>query len=78
MGFDDRGPTPWELDRMKGLVADGAMGFSTGLFYAPGSYARTEEVVALATEAAKRGKLYSTHMRDESDYSISLFGSVEE
>jgi N-acyl-D-amino-acid deacylase len=67
---------------MKGLVADGlddgAMGFSTGLFYAPGSYARTEEVVALATEAAKRGKLYSTHMRDESDYSISLFGSVEE
>ena len=67
---------------MKGLVADGlddgAMGFSTGLFYAPGSYARTEEVVALATEAAKQGKLYSTHMRDESDYSISLFGSVEE
>ena len=82
IGFEDRGPTPWELDRMKGLVADaldeGAMGFSTGLYYAPGSYARTEEVVALAGEAARRGKLYSTHMRDESDYSISLFGSVEE
>lgn len=82
IGFEDRGPTPWELDRMKGLVADGlddgALGFSTGLYYAPGSFARTEEVVALATEAAKRGKLYSTHMRDESDYSISLFGSVEE
>lgn len=82
LGFEDRGPTPWELDRMKGLVADaldeGAMGFSTGLYYAPGSYARTEEVVALASEAARRGKLYSTHMRDESDYSISLFGSVEE
>ena len=82
IGFEDRGPTPWELDRMKGLVADaldeGAMGFSTGLYYAPGSYARTEEVVALAGEAARRGKLYSTHMRDESDYSIRLFGSVEE
>ena len=82
MGLEDRGPTPWELDRMKELVGDaldqGAMGFSTGLYYAPGSFARTEEVVALAAEAAKRGKLYSTHMRDESDYSISLFGSVEE
>lgn len=82
IGFDDRGPTPWELERMQELVADGldagALGFSTGLYYAPGSYARTDEVVALAREAAKRGKLYSTHMRDESDYSISLFGSVEE
>ena len=82
IGFDDRGPTTWELERMQELVADGldagALGFSTGLYYAPGSYARTDEVVALAGEAAKRGKLYSTHMRDESDYSISLFGSVEE
>ena len=82
MGFEDRGPTPQELDRMKELVAEsldaGALGFSTGLYYAPGSYARTDEVVALAAEAAQRGKLYSTHMRDESDYSISLFGSVEE
>ncbi len=82
MGLEDRGPTPWELDRMKDLVAscldDGALGFSTGLYYAPGSYARTDEVVALAGEAARRGKLYSTHMRDESDYTIGLFGSVEE
>ncbi len=82
IGFEDRGPTFHELDRMKELVAnsleDGALGFSTGLYYAPGSYARTDEVVALAREAAQRGKLYSTHMRDESDYSISLMGSVEE
>ncbi len=82
LGFDDRAPTVEELDSMKRLVAEsldaGALGFSTGLYYAPGSYARTDEVIALAGEAANRGKLYSTHMRDESDYSISLFGSVEE
>ena len=82
MGFQDRAPTLDELERMRVLVdeslAAGALGFSTGLYYAPGSYARTDEVVALATEAARQGKLYSTHMRDESDYTISLFGSLEE
>jgi len=82
IGFDDRAPTQDELESMKRLVAEGldagALGFSTGLYYAPGSYARTDEIIALASEAANRGKLYSTHMRDESDYSISLFGSVEE
>ena len=82
LGFDDRAPTPEELTQMQTLTADcldaGALGFSTGLYYAPGNYARTDEVVVLAKEAAKRSKLYSTHMRDESDYSISLFGSIEE
>ncbi|MCH8225586.1 MAG: D-aminoacylase [Chloroflexi bacterium] len=82
LGFEDRAPTPEELDRMRGLVAEsldaGALGFSTGLYYAPGSYARTDEVVTLAREAARRGKLYSTHMRDEGDSTISLFGSIEE
>ena len=82
IGFEDRAPTPDELDRMRVLVADsldaGALGFSTGLYYAPGSYARTDEVVALAREAAQRGKLYSTHMRDEGANTISLFGSIEE
>ena len=67
---------------MRELVAEsldaGALGFSTGLYYAPGSYARTDEVVVLCREVAKRDKLYSTHMRDESDFSIGLFGSVEE
>ena len=77
IGFEDRAPNPEELDRMRGLVAEsldaGALGFSTGLYYA-----RTDEVVALAREAAQRGKLYSTHMRDEGANTISLFGSVEE
>ena len=82
MGFDDRAPTRAEMDAMKTLVAQaldaGAMGLSTGLYYAPGSYARTDEVAELAREAASRGKLYSSHIRDESDYSVSLFNAVEE
>jgi N-acyl-D-amino-acid deacylase len=79
---DARAPSAAELDRMRSLVArgmcEGAIGFSTGLFYAPQSFASTEEVIALAKEAAKRGGLYDTHQRDESSYSIGLLGSVQE
>ena len=67
---------------MKGLVAEsldaGAMGFSTGLYYAPGNYARPEEVMHLAAAAADRGKLYSTHMRDEGTANVGLFPSINE
>ncbi len=77
-----RAPTPKELDRMRALVAkgmcEGAIGFSTGLFYAPQSFATTDEVIALAKEAAVRGGIYDTHQRDESSYSIGLLKSVEE
>ena len=77
-----RAPTAGELDRMRALVAkgmcEGALGFSTGLFYAPQSFATTEEVIALAKEAAARGGIYDTHQRDESSYSIGLMKSVEE
>ena len=82
IGAADRAPTAAELSRMRGLVAramcDGAMGLSTGLFYAPQSFARTDEVVALATEAGTRGGLYDTHLRDESSYSIGLRAAVDE
>lgn len=82
LGQDARAPNAAELDRMKALVAtgmcEGALGLSTGLFYAPQSFARTDEVVAVAREAATRGGLYDTHQRDESSYSIGLLGSVEE
>jgi N-acyl-D-amino-acid deacylase len=82
LGQDARAPDAAELGRMKALVAkgmcEGAVGLSTGLFYAPQSFATTGEVVAVAREAATRGGLYDTHQRDESSYSIGLLGSVQE
>ena len=82
LGMEARAPTAAELDRMRTLVArgmcEGAVGFSTGLFYAPQSYAQTDEVVALAREAAIRGGIYDTHQRDESSYTIGLVASVRE
>lgn len=68
VGMDDRPPTPDELDAMRAYVAtgmeQGALGLSTGLFYVPGYYAETEEVIELAKVAAQRGGLYDTHDRD--------------
>ena len=82
VGLDSRAPDGTELDRMKALVAEsldaGAMGISTGLFYAPGNYARLEEVIALAAVASERDKLYSTHMRDEGSHSVGLFVAINE
>jgi len=82
LGQDARAPDAQELQTMRGLVAkamcEGALGLSTGLFYAPQSFARTDEVVALAREAALRGGVYDSHQRDESSYTIGLMGSVEE
>lgn len=82
LGEADRAPTSAELTRMKALAAramcDGALGLSSGLFYAPQRFARTEEVAAVAAEAGRRGGLYDTHLRDESSYSIGLDAAVEE
>jgi N-acyl-D-amino-acid deacylase len=70
LGDDDRQPTAQELAGMRQLVADamrdGAVGLSTSLQYPPAPYARTEELIALAQEAAAHGGLYATHMRSES------------
>jgi N-acyl-D-aspartate/D-glutamate deacylase len=82
IGEQDRAPTAAELARMKSLVAkamcQGALGFSTGLFYAPQSFAKTDEVVALAREAASRGGIYDSHIRDESSYNVGLAAAVDE
>jgi len=82
MGMSDAKPNATQLDSMRSLVAsgmrDGALGLSTGLYYAPGSYASTEEVVELAKVAASYGGIYDTHMRDESSYNVGLVGAVEE
>src|SRR5579884_3231583 len=67
----NRAPTPDELQQMKALVRaameQGAAGVSTSLQYAPAPYAKTEELIALASEAAKYGGIYATHMRSEGD-----------
>ena len=82
MGMDSRLPDGDELDQMKRLVADsldaGALGLSTGLFYAPGNYAGLEEVIELSTVVAKRNKLYSTHLRDEGSQSVGLMVALNE
>jgi N-acyl-D-amino-acid deacylase len=81
MGMEDRPPTDDELERMKAMVregmAAGAFGLSSGLYYAPGSYASTEEVVALAKEVRPVG-LYTSHIRDEGNYSVGLVAAVDE
>jgi len=82
IGDDARAPSPSELQRMQSITArgmcEGALGLSAGLFYAPQSFAKTEEVIAVAREAAKRGGVYDTHQRDESSYTIGLMASVRE
>jgi N-acyl-D-amino-acid deacylase len=69
MGTDDRPPKAGELGRMKSLVwkamADGAIGFSTGLQYVPGTYAQMPEIVELARVSANAGGIYASHMRNE-------------
>ncbi len=71
LGDADVQPTPEQLEKMKALVRDamrdGAVGVSTALEYAPAPYAKTEEIIALASEASKSGGIYATHMRSEGD-----------
>ncbi|ALJ15878.1 aminoacylase [Sphingopyxis macrogoltabida] len=71
LGEDDVDPTPEQLDRMRALVRqamdEGALGVGSSLIYAPGSYAETDELVALTGEAAKCGGMYISHMRSEGD-----------
>lgn len=82
LGMADRAPTPEELKKMEALVQkgfdDGAVGFSSGPFYAPGSYSKTDELVDLARIAAKYHAPYQSHIRDESDYTIGVLAAVEE
>jgi dihydroorotase/N-acyl-D-amino-acid deacylase len=71
LGDADVQPSAAQLAAMQGLVRqameDGAVGLSTALQYAPAPYAHTEELVALASEAARHGGIYATHMRSEGD-----------
>lgn len=82
IGDARRAPDAGEIDRMKALVdtamCDGAMGLSTGLFYAPQSFSETAEVAAVASAAGTRGGFYDSHIRDESSYNIGLKAAIAE
>jgi N-acyl-D-amino-acid deacylase len=69
VGSTDAQPGAAQLEEMKQMVAramdEGAFGLSTGLYYAPQSYAKTEEVIELSKIAAAKGGIYDTHMRSE-------------
>jgi dihydroorotase/N-acyl-D-amino-acid deacylase len=71
IGYDDRPPTPAELDQMKKLVAeamhDGALGLSTSLQYVPARFAKTDELIELAKVAHQYGGIYATHQRSEAN-----------
>jgi len=71
LGYDDIQPTPEQQAEMERVVAEameqGARGISTGLFYPPGFYAQTEEVIGLARAVARHGGVYASHIRSESD-----------
>ena len=79
LGYEDRPPTPEELERMKSLVReameDGALGLGTSLIYAPAFYADTDELIALASVAAEYDGMYISHMRSEGN---RLLESLEE
>ena len=79
IGTEDRDATPAELERMKTMVAEamqqGALGISTGLFYVPGNFTPTEEVVELSRVAAQYNGIYISHMREEA---AQLLDSVTE
>lgn len=79
MRNENRAPSAAELEQMTALVdkamTDGAYGLATGLIYNPGTYSKTDEVVALAKAAAKRGGLYASHIRNEE---AGLLDALEE
>lgn len=82
MGGDKRAPTNAELSEMQSIIADGmtagSLGLSTGLFYAPGSFSKTDEVIELAKTVSEHGGVYDSHIRDEATYNIGLEAAVNE
>ncbi len=80
LGFEHRAPTAAELARMQDLVRaamrEGALGVGSALIYAPGSYASTDELVALARAAGEFGGAYVSHLRSEGDRFIEALDEL--
>ena len=74
LGRANRAPTPAELEQMRALtdqaMQEGALGVASALIYAPGNYAKTDELVALAEVVAKHKGIYISHMRNEGDHEL--------
>ncbi|MDO7577785.1 MAG: amidohydrolase family protein, partial [SAR86 cluster bacterium] len=79
MGLENRDPTASELSKMKLMVKEameeGALGISTGLFYVPGSFSSTREVIELSKVASHYGGIYISHMREEA---VDVLKSINE
>jgi len=79
MGLENRDPTASELSQMKVMVKEameeGALGISTGLFYVPGSFSSTSEVIELSKVASHYGGIYISHMREEA---VDVLKSINE
>ena len=77
VGFDARDPTAHELEEMKELVREamreGALGVASALIYAPGAYAGTAELVALAEAAGEYDGIYISHLRSEGNQLLEAF-----
>ncbi|MDO6692235.1 amidohydrolase family protein [Aliiglaciecola sp. 3_MG-2023] len=82
LGKENRHATAAEIQKMQSLVQrameEGAIGLSSGLYYVPGSYAATQEVVELAKVAKQYGGIYDTHLRDESTFDIGFIAALQE
>src|SRR5262245_40999781 len=82
MEMSDRDPDAAALARMVEMtragMRAGGVGLSSGLYYAPGSYSKTAEVIAMAKATAPYGGVYSSHIRDEADYTIGVVAAVQE
>lgn len=82
LGSADRAPNEEELARMGELVRKafdhGAFGLSAGPFYMPGTFSKTEEHIALARIAAQYDGFYTSHVRDEADYTIGVVAAIDE
>jgi N-acyl-D-amino-acid deacylase len=80
LGRANRAPTPAELDQMRELTAkameDGALGVASALIYQPGTYAHTEELVALAQVAARYHGIYVSHIRNEGDHEMEAIDEL--
>lgn len=82
LGMEDRLATPAEMEQMKALVRQGmkvgAYGLSSGPFYVPGSFSNTQELIELSKVVTEYEGVYTSHIRDESNYTVGLVAAVDE